>query len=87
MVFLSRPYHFKFCKGCFPQISLGPLLNTFPHFYFETETLINPDFTVKIHLNLNLLSYIKEKEKLHGDKFSCIFQKSVKYSKNIPHKN
>ena len=25
---LSRPYHFKFFKGCFPQISLVPFLNT-----------------------------------------------------------
>ena len=24
---LSRPYHFKFFKGCLPQISLGPFLN------------------------------------------------------------
>ena len=28
MVCLSRPYHFKFLKGCLPQISLGPFLNT-----------------------------------------------------------
>ena len=27
-VCLSRPYHFKFFKGCPPQILLGPLLNT-----------------------------------------------------------
>ena len=25
---LSRPYHFKFFKGCLPQILLGPFLNT-----------------------------------------------------------
>ena len=24
----SRPYHFKFFKGCLPQILLGPFLNT-----------------------------------------------------------
>ena len=23
-----RPYHFKFFRGCFPQISLGPFFNT-----------------------------------------------------------
>ena len=28
MVFLSKPYHFKLFKGFFPQISLGPFLNT-----------------------------------------------------------
>ena len=28
MVCLGRPYNFKFFKGCFPQILLGPFLNT-----------------------------------------------------------
>ena len=28
MVFLSRPYHFKFFKGCLPQILLGLFMNT-----------------------------------------------------------
>ena len=32
MVCLSKPYPFKFFKGCLPQILLGPLLNTL--FYF-----------------------------------------------------
>ena len=27
----GRPYHFKFFKGCLPQISLGPFLNTLSH--------------------------------------------------------
>ena len=26
-----RPYHFKFFKGCLPQILLGPFLNTLTH--------------------------------------------------------
>ena len=34
---LSRPYHFKFFKGCLPQVVLGPFLNTLPHI---TETLV-----------------------------------------------
>ena len=36
MVYLSRPYHFKFFKGSLPQILLGPFLNTVSHigFYF-----------------------------------------------------
>ena len=29
---LSRPYSFKFFKGCLPQILLGPFLNTLTHF-------------------------------------------------------
>ena len=28
---LGRSYHFKFFKGCLPQISLGPFLNTLTH--------------------------------------------------------
>ena len=28
---LSRPYSFKFFKGCLPQILLGPFLNTLTH--------------------------------------------------------
>ena len=31
MACLSRPYHFKFFKGCLPQILLGPLFNTLSH--------------------------------------------------------
>ena len=28
---VGRPYHFKFFKGCLPQILLGPFLNTLTH--------------------------------------------------------
>ena len=35
MVCLSRRYHFKFFKGCLPQISRGPFLNTLPHVIFN----------------------------------------------------
>ena len=31
---LSRPYHFKFFKGCLPQTLLGPFLNTFSQLCF-----------------------------------------------------
>ena len=31
----SRPYAFKFLKGCLPQILLGPLLNTLSHIYSD----------------------------------------------------
>ena len=30
---LCRPYHSKFFKGCLPQISLGPFLNTLCHMH------------------------------------------------------
>ena len=35
MVYLGRPYHFKFFRGCLPQIVLGPFLNSLTHFYFS----------------------------------------------------
>ena len=28
---LGKPYHFKFFKGCLPQILLGPFLNILTH--------------------------------------------------------
>ena len=31
MVCLGRPYHYKFFKDCFPEILLGPFLNTLTH--------------------------------------------------------
>ena len=34
MVYLSRPYHFKFFKGCLPQILLGPFLNTLSQIFY-----------------------------------------------------
>ena len=33
-VFLSRPYPFKFFKGCLPQILLGPFVNTLSQMLF-----------------------------------------------------
>ena len=35
MVRLSRPYHFKFFKGCLPQILLDPLLNTLSQMFIN----------------------------------------------------
>ena len=34
MVCLSKPYPFKFFKGCLPQVLLGPFLNTLSHIIF-----------------------------------------------------
>ena len=31
----SKPYPFKFFKGCLPQILLGPFLNTLSHMSIE----------------------------------------------------
>ena len=55
MVCLSRPYPFKFFKGCLQQILLGPFLNTVSHitlnlqqsFYKQTQKQIKAD---KLHL-------------------------------------
>ena len=33
MVCLSRPYHLRFFKGCFPQILLDPFVNTLTHIF------------------------------------------------------
>ena len=46
----SRPYHFKFFKGCLQQISLGPFLNSRPyHFKFLKGCL--PEISLGPFLN------------------------------------
>ena len=35
IICLGRPYHFKFFKGCLPQILLDPFLNTLTHLWFQ----------------------------------------------------
>ena len=34
MVCFGRPYHFKFFKGCLPEILLGPFLNDLTQLYY-----------------------------------------------------
>ena len=40
---LSRPHHFNFFKGCLPQISLGPFLNTSSQtiIFFASKPLVS----------------------------------------------
>ena len=44
MVCLSRPYPFKFFKGCLPQILRSPLLNTFSHFSLISNLFSRMEF-------------------------------------------
>ena len=44
MVCLIRPYHLQFCKGCLPQILLGPFLNILT----QMKVLY---FFAKLHVN------------------------------------
>ena len=46
----SRPYPFKFFKGCLPQILLGPFLNTLSHI---DPQLPNPQFIITITKGIN----------------------------------
>ena len=61
MVCLSRPYHFRYFKGCLPKILLGPFLNTLAHMimlsrgvfvFFETKaqcwTVSFPDRVIEL---------------------------------------
>ena len=38
----SRPYHFKYFKGCLPQILFGPFLNTLSHINMSTFLTVFP---------------------------------------------
>ena len=48
MVSLNRPYHFKFSKGCVPQILLDPFLNTLSHQYYSLSLLPAIEYSVVI---------------------------------------
>ena len=41
MVYLNRPYHFKFFKDCLPQMLLGPFLNALFQIFFPQFVLKN----------------------------------------------
>ena len=47
----SRPYYFKFFKGCLPQILLGSFLNTLTHFIllFQHRQYAQAIFLLLIH--------------------------------------
>ena len=42
MICLSRPYPFKFFKGCLPQTLLGPFLNNLPVYYLMNTIMPPP---------------------------------------------
>ena len=48
MVCQSRPYHFKFFKGCLPQSSLDPFLNTLYHIQMHSDKVVS--MTTLLHL-------------------------------------
>ena len=59
MACLSRPYPFKFFKGCLPQILLGLFLNTFSHVYLnEPLTMYNVCKITKTVLEHDLYDYL-----------------------------
>ena len=56
MVCLSRPYHFKFFKGCLRQILLGPFLNTLTHLFLNFIILMAFLLQTYIRNNFNWVS-------------------------------
>ena len=58
MVCLGRACHFKFFKGCLPQISLGPFLNTFAlTFYFKPNFLFQRVCNLDCCISENIISH------------------------------
>ena len=41
MVYPSRPYHFKFLKGCLPLVLPGPFLNTLTNIHNKKENNVS----------------------------------------------
>ena len=70
MICLSRPYLFKFFKGCLPQILLGPLLNTLSHIWdncidMTQVSIWYADFCLKnpwSKINRNLTCHCKARQ-------------------------
>ena len=58
IVCLSRPYHFKFFKGCLPQILLGSFFNTLTQIIFQVY-LISADQVVFIRTARKLLKLLE----------------------------
>ena len=55
----GRPYHFKFFKGCLPQILLGLFLNTLSRIFFlenDSNTKNLKNIKIKWGMFLNLLN-------------------------------
>ena len=55
---LSRPYPFKFFKGCLPQILLGPFLNTWTHLLLFTLKFIQNFSLTSAHHRTNELDVL-----------------------------
>ena len=51
---ISRPYHFKFFKGCHPQILLRPFLNTLTHVSSDVNNKILVDRTYRAFPKIQL---------------------------------
>ena len=50
----SRPYHFKFVKGCLPQVLLGLFLNTLPQMHLIINMMRD-----RLRISLLILSKLK----------------------------
>ena len=53
MLCLSRPYHFKFFKGCLPQISIGPFLNTLSHMIHDVNFWADKHFLAQWPISIS----------------------------------
>ena len=56
---LSRPYPFKFFKGCLPQILLGPFLNTCSYLLVVIYCCLERDNNKDLKIHMNNLSYFE----------------------------
>ena len=61
-IWVSRPYHFKFFKGCLPQILLGPFLNTLTHIVIFFRRHFAKCWSKKWEVLYMLTTYIKNAE-------------------------
>ena len=66
MICLSRPYHFKYFKGCLPQIFTWSILEYFvPFFTIATKLYFHADFILCNFMEIHQFS----KRNSHKEKF------------------
>ena len=81
---LSRPHHFKFFKGCLPQISLGPFWNTLSHMWVKiANDIISESNDIRV-LGITTNSDVKLEKSLpevckKANRKSCVLPRLVRY--------
>ena len=80
MVYLGRPYHFKFFNGCLPQNLIGPFVSSLTHILLLIYTAGFSDINILLLIYTAGFSDIKSEEiceNISSIKENCKFLHTV----------